>query len=329
MAAFDINEMDPLVGWNQVVTIDFTDLDGAYPLTAPSGTKVLRVESYNIGVRQTSDAPDYVTGRQDRTAFKRGPIVSEGDIRYPFTLGEDGVSGTGLDLFLVASELAKNPKDTFSVTSSAHPSIGGCKINTSALECQAEAEISANSNIWGIVDDESIETVHSYGNYDRVDSEDLGEPNGVDVVGQLLLEQIPMFDACSIVGAPVGMFIVGFTINIDNQLKRLYTMGTGESGDTQYSPFGLNATAIAAMQRRVTGTITWQSNASGTIKQIIGSGISALEITIAGFKLTLNKALWMAEPPTLSAADRVTVQSSFIAMGTGDAEFDALVIDTV
>lgn len=338
--AFDLNNTDTLMGWNQLVQIDFTGLEGDISNT---GKQVLRVDSYNIGVSQTSDAPDYVAGRQDRTAFKRGPITSQGDLTYPFTIGPNGDAGTGIDMFKVAAELANYPKNAFSIESSVHPRMGGCKINTSELGCTAENEVTANSQVWGIVDDEALATIRSFGDASRIhwgfgaggisltgkevgSNANAGVVEGVDVDGQILLEQIPMFDACSIVGAPEGMLITGFSISIDNQLQRNYTMGTGATGVDQYSPLGLNATSISAGQRRITGTITWQSDFQGYIAQILGSGIASLVIRIAGFELTMNNALWMAEPPTLSTGDRVTCQSSFIALGTGTNAFDALVI---
>ena len=52
------NDVLTLMGWNQVVYIDPND----------SGYQVLRVTDYEMGSKQTPDAPDYVTGRQDRTA---------------------------------------------------------------------------------------------------------------------------------------------------------------------------------------------------------------------------------------------------------------------
>lgn len=340
--AFDLNSTDTLMGWNQLVQIDLSGIESSFGLEN-TGTQVLRVDNYNIGVSQTSDAPDYVTGRQDRTAWKRGPITSQGDLAYPFTLS------TGIDMFTVAAELAEYPKNAFSIESSVHPRMSGCKINTSELSCTAENEVTANSQVWGIVDDDALTTIRSYGEDARISwgggtvdnaespsslsnkqvgsSSTSGVVEGVNVDNQLVLEQIPMFDACSVVGAPAGMFVIGFSISIDNQLQRNYTMGTGAAGaDEQYSPLGLNATTISAGQRRITGTITWQSDFEGYISQILGSGISSLIIRIAEFELTMNNALWMAEPPTLSAGDRVTCQSSFIALGTGTTAFDALLI---
>lgn len=329
------------MGWNQAVVIDFSALDeipdGGLTNT---GEVVLRVDSYNIGVTQRSEAPDYVTGRQDRTAWKKGPIESQGDLSYPFTLT------IGIDMFKVAATLAEFPSNTFEIESSVHPRMSGCKINTSELSCQAESEVTANSQVWGIVDSEAIATIRSYGDPDRISwgggldtqislsGKTLGTDGyagilaGENVDGLLLLEQIPMFDACSVSGAPPGMFIVGFTIQIDNQLQRNYTMGLGDDiDDSRYSPAGLNPTSVSAKQRRITGTITWQSDFEGYISQILGSGLAALTIRIANFQLRMNNALWMAEPPALSAGDRVTCQSSFIAMGTGEDAFDALVVE--
>jgi hypothetical protein len=93
----------------------------------------------------------------------------------------------------------------------------------------------------------------------------------------------------------------------------------------------LNATSISANQRRISGTITWQSDYQGYISQILGTGLESLIIRIANVKLTLNQVMFTATPPTLSSGERMTVQSTFTALGTGqndgDDAFDALIIE--
>lgn len=371
--AVDLNTFQTTMGWNQAVIIDYTDATALFdknPFSVPSGnTQVLRVESYDIGVRQDGDAPDYVTGRGDRTAWRKGPIISEGNLNFPFTLPQSGSEASGLSLFICGAELVKAPGSSFSIQSSAHPSLSACKVNTATISCEAENPVTSSATIWGIVDEQELEEIHSYGDQRRYvwgpgttvetqanpqtgsiyvtfsnhfNANGLpGVADGADVSGQLVTEQIPLFDACSVTGAPEGMFITGFSIEVNNNLQRNYTMGSGDSGTdsdsgpagrSQYSPFGLNATSISANQRRVSGTITWQSDYQGYISQVLGTGLESMVIRIANIQLTLNQVMFTAEPPTLSTGERMTVQSSFTALGTGqqsgDDAFDALVIES-
>mgnify|MGYP001579597145 FL=1 len=316
----------------------------------------MRTTDYEIGVRQTGEAPDYITGRQDRTAWRKGPIETEGTLTFPFTLPFTQVgASTGAALFIGAANLAKFPNATFIIKSSAHPQVAGCKVQSATISCEAGAEVTARATVWGVIDAQEMADIHSYqpdenaptritwgspadAGYISIGGIDTaGSPDGEDVPADtLVLEQIPLWDIISIVGAPTGMFITGMEITIENNLVRLYTMGTGSLGtdNSLYSPFGLNPTAIGANQRRITGTITWQSDAEGRISQILGAGINEMLIYIGPWLFTLNNVLWNANPPRLAVGDRVTVQSSFIALGTGlgqvgGAEFDALQITEV
>lgn len=359
---FDLNNFTTGMGWNQVVQVDFSDASELFAangeFTAPS-TEVFRVESYNIGVSQTAEAPDYVTGRQDHTAWRKGPILSEGDLSFPFMLPQGSNVTGGFALFLCGAELVKRPGASFTVQSSAHPSISGCKVQNARIDCTSEGPVNASATVWGIVDQEELATIHSYGDAgryiwgrnltgdvnpdypqtyltfgDHINTDGLpGQGEGADVSGSIILEQIPMFDIVSVEGAPSGMFVTGFSLEINNNLQRNYTMGSGSTGSqlSQYSPFGLNATSISAGQRRITGTLTWQSDYEGYISQILGAGIDALTIRVGPVQFTLNQVVWNAQPPTLSAGDRMTVESSFTALGTGtgsgDDAFDALVVE--
>ena len=330
-----------LMGWNQLVYITGSDVLGV-----ESGP--IRVTDYAIGVHEEGDVPEYITGRQDHTAWTKGPITTEGTLTYPFTFRR------GLQMFLAGSELVRNPQESFSIQSSAHPKVSGCKVNNVSISCQAGEMVESSATIWGIVtsvENELVDTIEGLTGYtdlttissaDGDDSErtvfgGFGNPVGTVVANDistlpdggstvLNLEQIPQWDVCKVEGAPVGMHVVGFSLEIDNALKRNYTMGD----DTGASPFGLNAVTITANQRRVSGTLSWQSNMSGTIAQIMGVGLSALVITIftpdGPLIFTMNNCLWNADPPKLSVSDRVTVESSFTALGTNDTEFDALII---
>lgn len=327
------SEVRTLMGWNQLVTL--TDSSGG--ILGLNGSSVLRVTDYQIGINQTGEAPDYVTGRQDRTAWKKGPIESQGDLSFPFVLGDTG-GGTGIALFKAAANLVTDPGENFTITSSVHPTLRGCKVNTATIECQAGGEITSRAQVWGVVTEEDLIEINSFGDTERKlypdtspdgDTDGGGLADGVPTIGQGLdLEQIPMWDVVSVEGAPAGMFVVGFSITVDNRLVRNYTMGNND--DELYSPFGLNAQSISANQRMITGTITWQSNKQGGIQQVAGVGLNSLVIKIGRptpvLTLTLNNCLWNATPPSLSAGDRVTVESSFTALGQNSSEFDALII---
>lgn len=308
------NEVLTLMGWNQVVYIDPNE----------GGNQVLRVTDYEGGSKQTPDAPDYVTGGQDRTAFTKGPIEIDGTISYPLTFETGGNTFNGLEMFRLGAELATSPQNSFSVTSSAGETLEGCKVQTTSLSCNAGEPIQCSSTFWGtsIAPNESVGT----GN-ERILSGDLGSPDGIDVAGQFTIVQIPMWDACTVAGAPDDMLVVGFNVQIDNQLQRNYTMGN----QTTSSPWGLNATSISAGQRKITGSVTWQSSDIGLIKSVLGAGIEQLTITIktgigTTFVMDMNQCLWNAQPPKLSTGDRVTIETAFTAMGIGEAAFDALVL---
>lgn len=331
------SEVRTLMGWNQLVTIDPDNAPTLMPDL--SGATVLRVTDYQIGINQQGDAPDYVTGRQDRTAWKKGPIESQGDLTFPFVLGDTG-GGIGVSLFKAGANLVKYPSENFTITSSVHPTLRGCKVNTASIECQAGGEITSRAQVWGIVTDEDLITINSFGDTERKlfpdaspagDSDDGGFADGATVTGNaaLNLEQIPMWDVVKITGAPEGMFVVGFSVNIDNRLVRNFTMGNND--DEMYSPFGLNAQSITANQRMITGSVTWQSNKEGGIQQVAAVGLNGLTIEIGRpttvLKLTMANCLWNATPPSLAPGDRVTVESSYIAMGANEQEFDALIIE--
>lgn len=316
------NEVLTLMGWNQAVFIDPDD----------AGWQVLRVNDYEFGEKQTPDAPDYVTGRQDRTAFTKGPIEIDGTLTYPLTFETGGNTFNGLDMFKKGSELARTPATSFSLGYNQKTSAGiygqtysGCKVQTTSLSCSSGEGIQCSSTVWGI----SVEDNFSIGSTDsRTLSNDLGIVVGENVDNEFTTVQIPMWDSVSVVGAPPGMLVVGFSIQIDNQLQRNYTMG---NDSTLYSPWGLNATSISAGQRKVTGSVTWQSNDEGLINAVLGAGIEELIITIktgvaTTTTFTMAKCLWNAQPPKLSTGDRVTIETAFTAMGEGIEDFDALVI---
>jgi len=327
------NLVKTLMGWNQAVYI-----------TSANGDQPLRVTEYEMGSRQVGDAPDYVTGNQDRTAWTKGPIEIDGNLSYPLTFEESGTFN-GLNMFLFGAELAANIQGTFGIYSTAGEVIGGCKVQTTTISCNAGEPVQCTSTVWGITTQDNV----SAGNPSRYLASDAialdplaakqGEVNGENVDGLFTTVQVPMWDACYVQGAPDEMLVVGFSVTIDNQLQRNYTMGD----QSRRSPWGLNATSISAGQRRITGSITWQSDDEGLIDYIMGAGINLLTISIrtaddgivgsevppTGFIMTMENVLWNANPPRLATGDRVTVESSFTALGTGDDSFDALSISGV
>ena len=325
-----LSSVQTLMGWNQIVQLQLYG-SGAY--------EALRVTNFNMGSSQTGDAPDYVTGADDRTAWMKGPVTTEGSIEFPYTFSASGTI-SGIEMFQEGANLAQNPSRSFKVRSSATNdyiygsdmvAFENCKFQTVEIKGDAEGAISCSGTIWGIADT-TTNVSSGVGNSTRTEISNLGEPNGVDPAGTLPIVQIPMWDAVSISGAPDGMYIVGFSIQVENNLQRNYTMGTQNGA----SPYGLNASSISAGQRRVTGSLTWQSDASASLTAILGSGINGLTINIGTDNpaistdtiLTLDRCLWTAVPPTISAGDRITCESSFVALGSGteSGDFNALTI---
>ena len=338
----DPNLVKTIMGWNQVVGIDLEGT-GSY--------QTLRVSDYQMGSKQTGDAPSYVTGLSDRTAWTKGPVEIDGSVTFPYTFDQSGTI-SGKDMWEKGAELCKDITASFGIKTGTTAAggvtetVSGCKINSASLSCSAGEPIQVSCDIWGISTDTT--------NTSSTDEPQLWESgvnysSGVyasgDNSGQtsLTIVQVPMFDAVTVKGAPDGMYIVGFSIEINNNLQRNYTMGCAEDGfsttgsigsTTAYpSPWGLNATSITAGQRTVTGTVTWQSDVEGDLSTIMGSGLGNLEITIQGssesITLTMINVLWNAAPPSVGSGDRITCESGFTALGSGGISndgFDALTI---
>lgn len=351
-----------LMGWNQLV---FVDADAAnLSALGISDSNILvggfRTTDYAIGVNQTGEAPDYICGRSDRAAWTKGPIETEGDLTFPFTYSK------GLGMFVAGANLVFSPSAQFEISSSAHPIISGCKVNSVEISVSARETIEMSANIWGIVDEGDLNKFR--GDAGLVSGDDISAPGAVspdltaissadgdqaqrilgvnfgvlagvevhpsvgpspDARQTINIEQIPQWDVCEVRGAPPSMHVIGISVRIDNNLLRNYTMGDNSGA----SPFGLNATSITANQRTISGTVTWQSDMSGNITQIMGTGIECLEFIINGpdgpISMVMGNCLWNATPPRLSATDRVTVEASFTALGenrTAPVEFDALVL---
>ena len=312
-----INAIKTLHGWNQLVDIDFGN-----------GYKTLRVSDYAIGSEQSPEAPDFVTGSSDRTAWYKGPVTIQGSLSFPFTLPQtDTISG--VEMFQKGAELSKDITETFVIRSSASEVVSGCKINEITLSCEAGGAIEITSSIMATSSstDNTSNIEDPDPTPDPVYALDNGEPTGSTLGrGTLTIAQIPMWDAIHIQGAPDGMLITGFSITINNNLRPFYTLGNNSGA----SPFGLNPTSIGANQRRITGNITWQSDANGLLDFVRGSGITEVGIFIGDvMRMTLTNCVWNAAPPRLSPGDRVTVQTGFTALGSGginDDGFDALVL---
>lgn len=286
---------------------------------------------YSIGVNQVGEAPDYIGGQQDRTAWMKGPIETEGDLTFPFTWT------MGRSMFQAGANLVRYPDENFKIESSAHPVVDGAKVNNARLSVQAEENVQTSATVWGIADlsedsafpeitksklegHDDLSTISSGDGDDviRTTWTGFGDKDGIATTSfnNLNLEQIPMWDAVTVWGAPEGMHVVGFDLQIDNRLVRHYTMGDRDGA----SPNALNATSIVPQQRMIRGTLTWQSDMQGNVAQILSVGIETLKIKLYGPEGTLillmKNCLWNAQPPRLSVNDRVTVESEFTAMGS-------------
>src|ERR1035437_9570978 len=87
-----INGIKTLMGWNQAVSLTGVAGDTDSLVFSGSTSGILRVNSYNIGSKQEGDAPDFVTGATDRTAYTRGPVTLEGTLDFPLTV-ENATAG--------------------------------------------------------------------------------------------------------------------------------------------------------------------------------------------------------------------------------------------
>lgn len=340
------NPLDPTTGitlmaWNQLVVIRSGTNQYLDPVFTTTGGP-LRTAEYSIGIKQDGNAPDYITGRQDRTAWMKGPIESGGNLSFPFTFR------TGKSMFFAGANLVFNPGQSFEILASSMPVLRGCKINSCKISCNAKEEIKAEAEVWGIADtidsnqpnfpDPQFDP-NNPGYTDLLDVSsadgdqarrtigvDFGNSDGIQATGYstLNIEQIPMWDIVQVEGAPTGMHVTGFELSVENNLQRNYTLGD----ETGASPFGLNATSISAKQRKITGKITWQSNMNGTIAQILGVGLETLKVTLwapdGPIIFNMANCLWNAAPPRLSVENIVTVESTFTALGENAEEFDAL-----
>ena len=311
------NAIKTLMGWNQIVQV-LNPINGS-PLTAG----ILRVNSYNMGSKQEGEAPDYVTGATDRTAYTKGPVTTEGTLDFPITIESGSGTVPGFSFFKAGAELVSNPQASFEIQGTTlGEMLGGCKINSTTIKCDAKEHVSCSSTVWGV--SEGTDNTSSSGNTIPLEQVygDSNGAQGTSVVGQFQLVQIPMWDAVLVTGAPDGMYVIGFSVTIDNALQRNYTLGSGVSR----SPYGLNATSISSKQRKITGTVKWQSDTDGSLRAIMGSGIKSLTVAISSVgTMTLSNCLWNAAPPTISTGDRMVCESPFTALGSTGG-FDALTI---
>ena len=337
------SQIQTFMGWNQVVqVVNTSNISSDLISLANGGKAILRVQDYSMGSKQQSTAPDLITGATDRTAYHKGPVTIDGTLKYPLTIESGNGTVSGFSFFTVGALLSKKPTMAFDLQGAGGEIIGGCKANKVSIGCESEKPVECDMEVWG------VSTSHS--NISQggpvISTEDINDPpftdvlattgygpvtqdyggsdlvNGVDVSGKLSLVQIPMWDACWVEGVPDGMFVKGFKIDISNELKRFYTMGNNMGA----SPYGLNATSLGAGQRKITGTLSWQSDASGKLKAIIGAGIRKVRIYIKGVGgIEMKNCVWDAKPPTISTGDRVTCETSFQALGDTGI-FDAIVL---
>lgn len=322
------NDVKTLMGWNQRVRI--TGVDSLAPGVTMTADQILRVSDYSIGSNQEGNAPDYVTGATDRTAYTRGPVTIQGNFNYPITIEAGSGTVSGWEFFKAGALLATQPTMAFSIQGGEGENVGGCKVNVANLSVNAEEAINGSAEIWGISDD-ATNVSRTGGTHAGADYDDgvygpntlsYGEVDGADVTGKFTIVQIPMWDSVKVVGAPDGMFITGVSINVNNNLQRNYTLGN----ELGASPWGLNATSISANQRTITGNIMWQSDYQGDLKAILGTGIKTLNVYINNVgSLEMQNVLWNAVPPTLSTGDRVVIETSFTALGN-NGTFDALTV---
>lgn len=303
-----------MVGWNQNLRLN--------------GSSV-KVTSFNIGVTQSSELPDLVTGNSDKLAFQKGTISVSGNISAPLTKS-------------IASSIvaAADNVSPINVQSSAFPTEIEFQIFINQLTITATAgeaiQVSADfiGKIIGTANENDFSSASGI-----VTTKSIGEMSGVSD-GGYATEQIPMFDRVSIdsgflpTGSTEDQIPISLSFTCNNNLQANYVLGVDTAGS-------LNPFSISKGQRLLSGTMGFQSGfGSGSKLAIImntgaSSGVGGFKIYEPGnYNSTSNGSamvdisgsafvpIWNAAPPTIGT-DRVTydVEYKLLAKSPGIHRF--------
>lgn len=297
-----------IMGWNQLVTA----------FLGSGGTETtLKVRSFSVGITQTVDVPELVTGATDKITWSKGIINVGGSIEAPLT------KTTG-DILLTAADYAclgwkGKESNVINVKSSIHGGPYPCMIQTLTLTATEKEACSISAQLLGragAMINSSTDGTEKVGM-----TTPSGSADGMMPPADLALEQIIMFDRVQ-VGAGMNpadgdcenLIPVKLTLTIDNKLQQNYVLGCG-------SDSSLDAWSISAGQRTIHGSITFQSGTSGSTQFVRTAGVdlsssgSLIKISDASHTLVDIKGndfycLWSAKPPTLGI-DKVVVDLDF------------------
>ena len=313
MNFFDSNN-NVMVGWNQDL-----QLNGV----------TIKVTSFNIGVTQSAELPDLVTGLSDKLAFQKGTISVAGNISAPMTKS-------------VADSIVSYADDIrpITLTSSAVPNgiTYEIYINQLTITMTAGEPIQVSADFIGKIIGAPNENDFSSAS-GMVTTKNIGKIGGA-TNSNYFTEQIPMFDRVYVdsgflpTGNTDNQIPISLTFTCNNNLQANYVLAVDTFGS-------LNPFSISRGQRLLSGSMGFQSGYSpnSQLSVIMNAGASD---GVGGFKIyepgnynTVNIGstlldikgsnfvpIWNAAPPTIGT-DRITydVEYKLLAKSAGIHKF--------
>lgn len=305
-----------VMGWNQRVLVKRDTFQN-----------LLKVKSFSVGVTQTFEVPDLVTGASDRITWSKGTIDLRGNIEAPLTksLFETVVQAAD------AACTGSNDESILYVYSDIHGGPYPCMVNTMTITAREKEAINVSGELIGRLGDADIhsnttgtDAVITVGGRGSAAGFTVGgsvSGGGVEITSSVnAAEQIVMFDRVSLGTGmnPIDctqLLPTGITLTIDNKLQQNYVLGCGDGQGS------LDAWSISPGQRTISGTVTFMSGTAGTMGYVTNAGVTSqtsgnlltigdpadplLEIDGAAFMV-----LWGAKPPTLGV-EKVVVELTF------------------
>lgn len=291
-----------LMGWNQVVWL--TD-----------SNKALKVSEFSLGIKQSFNVPDLITGLTDAITWSKGTVEVTGRLSAPLTQSFstsllakgliDPSSGLLDEVWLKASVCDEIEAKINSIDISA---TAGEAI-TSTIELFGRLSVGTDyvSN-WGKdKDDQTLMLFESTGT-------SLSDEARNAALASFELEEVPMFDrvlnADSFLPQETTQSACQVTkidLKIENNLKRNYVLGSET----------LNCYSISAGQRKLTGSVTYISGGDGQLNYVVRAGLGGMALKKVYFGpvsidlSTGTKILFEATPPSLRPSDVISLSSNF------------------
>lgn len=289
-----------IMGWNQLVYID---------------TEVIKVSDYSVGVSQSFEVPQLITGVTDKITWSKALVEAGGTISAPLMQSFGNA--------VLARAFNRNTLGNltpFTIGSSIHIELTGASMQTATISAASGEYIQVTGEVFGTAGNSGYIPYSGYGNF-ATGPNQTATAEIIDNTGNAVLsgfvssptytdEQIPMFDQVFNVEdmMPESLGVpVNFELSVNNNLIRNYVLG---------SETGLDAWSISSGQRDLTGTVTWQSTTTGAIGQVLNAGLvdpGTVQLLIGPITIDLTSAyvLWGAQPPAINPNDRVTASAPF------------------